>query len=183
MARYRTATGLGSAMSATPPLLRIPVGVVIERRKARSPWADMLWRLVGVLVGLPDTEPWTQLARDGETARFYAGPAEIELYRSETENYRSNLASGEPYVWVALQETGGEPAYEIRCVTVDPAEGEGLSEPGQGIVDAVPMPEALRDMIAAFVAEYHVERPFQKRVRDRADPDALARRGSGPASR
>jgi hypothetical protein len=170
-------------MSSATPLLRIPVGVVIERRKARSAWADVLWRPVGVLVGLPDAEPWTELARDGETARFYAGPAEIELHRSETENYRSNLASGEPYVWVALQETGREPAYEVRCVTVDPAEGEGLTEPGQGIVDAVPMPEALRDMIAAFVAEYHVERPFQKRVRDRADPDALARRRSGPASR
>jgi hypothetical protein len=68
-------------------------------------------------------------------------------------------------------------------VTADPAEGEGLSEPGQGIVEAVLMPEALRDMIAAFVAEYHVERPFQKRIRDRADPDALARRRSNGGPR
>jgi hypothetical protein len=37
------------------------------------------------------------------------------------------------------------------------------------------MPEALRHAIAAFVAEHHVERVFNKRTRDRADPEALAR--------
>jgi hypothetical protein len=170
-------------MSPAAPLLRIPVGVVIERRKARSAWAETLWRPVDVLLGLPDAAPWTELARGENSATFYAGAAEIELYRSETGNYRQNLTSGVPSVWVALQETGGEPPYEIRCVTADPAEGEALSEPGQGIVEAVLMPEALRDMIAAFVAEYHVERPFQKRIRDRADPDALGRRRSNGGPR
>jgi hypothetical protein len=170
-------------MSPVAPLLRIPIGVVVERRKARSAWANVVWRPVGVLIGVPEATPWTELDSSGETMTFYAGATEIELYRSETENYRQNLASGVPCVWVALQETGGEPPYELRCVTVDPAEGEGLTEPGQGIIEAVAMPEALREAVAAFVAEYHVERPFQKRIRDRADPDALARRRSGPASR
>ena len=66
----------------------------------------------------------------------------------------------------------------LSCVTADPAEGEGWTEPGQESVEAVPMPAALRETIAGFVAAYHVERPFQKRVRDRANPDALARRRS-----
>ena len=166
-------------MSPVAPLLRIPVGVIVERRKARSAWADAVWRPIEVLLGLPDAAPWTELARGEDAATFYAGAAEIELYRSETGNYRDNLASGAPSVWVALQETGGEPPYQIRCVTTDPAEGEGLTEAGRDIVEAVAMPEALRETIAAFVAEYHVERPFQKRVRDRADKDALARRRSG----
>ena len=39
------------------------------------------------------------------------------------------------------------------------------------------MPEPLRAAIADFVAEHHVERPFEKRQRNRADPEALARRG------
>jgi hypothetical protein len=43
------------------------------------------------------------------------------------------------------------------------------------------MPETIRDVVARFVAEHHVERPFVKRKRDRADPDALARR-AGPRS-
>ena len=39
------------------------------------------------------------------------------------------------------------------------------------------MPPPVRAVIDAFVAEHHVERPFHKRKRDRADPEALARRG------
>jgi hypothetical protein len=45
----------------------------------------------------------------------------------------------------------------------------------------VPMPPAIQEAIAAFDAEYHVERAFVKRKRDRADPHALARRS--PATR
>lgn len=163
-------------MSPAVPLLRIPVGVVVERRRAVSPWADFIWRPAAVLIGLPDVAPGTTLAADGEATIFYAGPAEIELYRSETENYRRNLASGAPAVWVALQPCGDGTAYEIAAVTADPAEGEALTEPGQGIVDAVAMPEPLREAIAAFVAEHRVADVFVKRVRDRADPEALARR-------
>jgi hypothetical protein len=164
-------------MSAIAPLRRIPVGVVVQRRKATSPWANVIWQPVAVLAGLPDAAPWTLLTVDGETATFYAGAAEIELYRSETENYLRNLASGAPCVWVVLSLTEGEPPYSIVAVTADPAEGEGLTEPGQGIVEAVPMPESLRDAIAAFIADYHVEQVFKKRTRDRADPEALARSG------
>jgi hypothetical protein len=165
-------------MSPVAPLLRIPVGVVVERRKAVSPWVEFIWRPVGVLGGLPDAAAWTPLAIEGDTATFYAGAADIELYRSETDNYRRNLASETPSVWVALQATQREPPYEIAAVTADPAEGEGLTEPGQGIVEALAMPEALRDAVASFVAEYHVEQVFEKRTRDRADPEALARRGA-----
>ncbi len=164
-------------MTLVAPLLRIPVGVVVERRKATSAWAEVIWRPVAVLVGVPDAGPWTPLTTEGETATFYAGAAEIELYRSETEHYRRNLGSGAPSVWVALQATGGEPPFEIAAVTVDPAEGEGLTEPGQGIVEAVAMPERLRDAVATFIAHHHVEHVFEKRTRDRADPEALARRG------
>lgn len=164
-------------MSPVAPLLRLPVGVVVERRKATSLWADIIWRPVGVLAGLPEAAPWTPLAIDGDTVTFYAGAAEIELYRSEAEHYRRNLTSGAPSLWVVLQATGGEPPYAIAAVTADPAEGEGLSEPGQAIVEAVAMPEALRQLIADFVAAHGGESGFQKRQRDRADPEALARRG------
>ena len=163
-------------MNAVAPLLRIPVGVVVERRKANSPWADVVWRPVAVLGGLPDAAPWTPLAVDAETATFYAGGAEVELYRSEADNYRRNLMSAAPVIWVALQETGGDPPYAIAAVTADPAEGEGLTEPGQGVVEAVAMPEPLREAVAAFVVEHHVERVFERRTRDRADPETLAQR-------
>jgi uncharacterized protein DUF3305 len=163
-------------MSMVAPLIRIPVGVVVEQRKAISPWADLVWRPVAVLPGLPDALPWTPLAQDGDAMTYYAGPGEIALYRTEADNYRRNLESGAPAVWVALQATGGEPPFEIAGVTADPAEGEALTEPGQAIVEAVAMPEPVCDAIALFIARYPAAPPFTKRKRDRADPESLARR-------
>ena len=159
-----------------PVHTKISVGVVIERRKAQSPWIDFVWKPAKVLTGLADAAPWTVLSDDGDRTAFYAGPAEIALHRTETANYRNNLATGAPVLWVALRPTGVEPAYEVMVVTADPAEGEALTEAGNDLVDVVPMPEAVREIVEAFVAEHHVERPFYKRQRDRADPQALARR-------
>src|SRR5215831_8476482 len=110
-------------------------------------------------------------------AKIAVGVAEIDLYRTETANYRDNLDSGAPMLWVALRPTGVEPPYEIFAVTADPAEGEAWTEAGSDLVDVVPMPEAVRAAVDAFVAEHPVEQPFHKRERDRADPEALARRG------
>ncbi|MEX0751503.1 MAG: DUF3305 domain-containing protein [Xanthobacteraceae bacterium] len=153
------------------------VGVVVERRKAASPWIDFTWRPVAILPGQPDALPWTVLSSEDETTTFYAGTAEIDLYRMEAPNYRDNLASGAPSVWVALRPTEGDPPYKIAAVTVDPYEGESYTEAGNDLVDAVPMPDMIRHLVAAFVAEHPIERQFTKRKRNRADPEALARRG------
>jgi hypothetical protein len=159
-----------------PPLGRIAVGVIVERRKAQSPWIDFTWAPVSALPGAPQAAPWTLLAQDADRATFYAGPAEIELHRSATGNYRENLAAAEGRLWVALRATGGAPPYAVFTVTADPAEGEALSAAGDDIVDTVAMPQAVRAEIEAFVAAHHVEQPFVKRERDRADPQALARK-------
>ncbi len=163
-------------MNDAAPYLRVPVGVVVERRKAASTWTDFIWRPVAVLAGLPEAAPWTSLTSAEDVATFYAGVAEIALYRSEADNYRRNLASGVPALWVSLQATGGEPPYVVVTVTADPAEGEGLTESGQFIVEAVAMPDTIGEIVASFVAEQPIGAPFEKRRRDRADPEALARR-------
>ena len=163
-------------MSVAPPLARFAVGVVVERRKAKSPWIDFTWQPVAVLPGQPDAAPWTVLSVDGETTTFYAGSIDVELHRTETGYYRDNLASGAPSLWVALRPTGVEPPYDLLAVTADPAEGESFTQVGDDLVEAVPMPAPVRDVVEAFVAEHHVERPFVKRKRDRADPEALAHR-------
>jgi hypothetical protein len=164
-------------VSASSPHARIPVGVVVERRKATSPWADVIWRPVAVLPGLPDAAPWTVLSAAEGTATFYLGGGAINLYRTDTEYYRSNLASETPSVWVALRSTGVDPPYRLFAVTADPAEGESFTQAGSDLVDAVPMPAAVREAVAAFVAEHHVDRPFYRRQRDRAGSGALAPRG------
>jgi hypothetical protein len=152
------------------------VGVVVERHKAKSPWVDFVWRPVAVLAGEPAAAPWTVLATTGDATTFYAGAAQIALHRTETTNYRDNLATGSPGLWVALRPTGSEPPYEVFAVTADPAEGEAFTEAGSDLVEQVAMPASIRAIVEAFVTEHHVERPFIKRKRDRADPEALARR-------
>jgi hypothetical protein len=161
----------------TRPHLRIPVGVVVERCKATSPWLDSVWRSVAVLCGVPEAAPWTALGAAPHAATFYMGAAEIELYRSETDHYRANLASGAPSVWVALRPTGALPAYELFAVTADPSEGESFTQSGDDLVDAVPMPAAVRQIVETFVAEHHVEQPIYRRKRDSAGPEAPARNG------
>lgn len=151
-------------------LTRIAVGVVIERRKARSAWADVLWRPVSVLPGTPVTEPWTQLGDDDDATLFYAGEAVIDLHRTETTNYRDNLASGKPTLWVNMRPTVSEPPYELLAVTADPAEGEAYTDAGSNLVEAVPMPPGIADIVSRFVALHHMERPFVKRQRDQKAP-------------
>jgi hypothetical protein len=159
------------------PLATISVGVLVERSKSASQWADFHWRPAGVLTGVPDAPAWTKLSDNGERAMFYAGAAQIELYRTETANYRDNLRLETPLVWIILRPLEGDPPYELASVTADPAEGEAMTETGTNLVEAVVMPKPMQETIAAFIAEHHVEQVFVKRKRDRANPEALARRG------
>jgi hypothetical protein len=156
-------------------LLSIPVGVVVDRIKADSQWIDYLWQPSAVLVGAPEAQPWTRLSGDGDRTSYYAGSASIELHRSDTGNYRDNLA-GDCKLWVVLTPAESDPPYTLFMVTADPTEGEAQTETGVNLVETVAMPDAVRQVLDDFVAEHHVEQTFYKRKRDRADPDALARR-------
>ena len=157
-------------------LARIAVGVVVERRQARSMWVDFLWRPVSVFVGNASAEPWTPLGTETETTLFYAGEAVIELPRTETANYRNNLASGAPALWVALRPASSEQPYELIAVTADPAEGEAFTDAGNNLVETVPMPPDVVAAVARFIAEHHVERPFLKRRRQPSEPTPAFRR-------
>jgi hypothetical protein len=163
-------------LSVARPLVSIPIGVLVERTKSSGTWAEFYWHPVGVLAGVPDTPPWTELSNDGERAVFYAGVVQIELYRTETSYYRDNLASASPQLWIALEPTQADPPFRVSIATADPAEGESLTQSVTSVVDCVPMPGVIGERIAAFVAEHHIEHSFVKRERDRADPEALARR-------
>lgn len=158
----------------------VEVGVIVARRPLRSPWADHVWLPYAVLPAVPPIEPWTPLG--GGDALFYAGPAELTLYAATTGYYRANLDSGRPSLWVSLRLVDGE-ACGIGMITADPYEGEALTEGVGAVVEAVPMPMDIAATIEAFCRAFHVERPFLKRERDRADPDALGRRPPAPPQR
>lgn len=163
-------------MSNPAPHFSIPAGIVVERRSAASPWVDFTWRPVALLAGAPTATPWICLDDDGTTATFYAGAVSLDLYKTEAAHYRDNLTSPQPCAWVAISETGGTPPCVIAGATIDPAEGEALAEAGTVVVEAVPLPPAIVRQVAEFVARHPIQDSFVKRERDRADPEALARR-------
>ena len=161
---------------------RFDVGVLIAKRKLKSPWADHAWLPHAVLPAVPETPPGTKLSTDEREEIFYAGPAEVTLHSSETSHYRDNLTSGRPALWVSMRQVGGDD-YEVASVTADPYEGEALAGAIGEIVEPVPMPPDIQARIAAFFEAFHVERPFFKRKRDRADPEAMARGERGMKTR
>lgn len=166
--------------------LRIPVSVIVERRKARGPWVDHVWVPVAVLPAPTVARPWTVLHRhDGLTA-FIAGQADVELHPSDTLGYKANLESGRPMLWVVLRPCLDEPGIELHRVLADPTEAEAMvTVGGEEVIEPVPMPGPVREAMEAFVAEHHRDRGFFKRKRDRADPEALAARprAGGPHGR
>lgn len=152
------------------------VGVVVERRALKNPWVDHAWVPVAVLVGAPAAAPWAVLDQTAELIRYYAGTVEIEFFGSDTAVYRDNLRSRRPSLWISLRNTDTPPGVALHSVTADPSEAEALAETATEIIESVPMPVELQQRLAAFVEAHHVERPFVKRKRDRASPEALARR-------
>jgi hypothetical protein len=149
----------------------LTVGVLAQSREPVTRWARRGFVPLAVLVPVPATPPATRLGPEGDVEPWYAGPAQIALHPGDTGHYRDNLLSARPSLWVALKAGG----LEVRLVTADPYEGEALAgDPGL-VVEAVAMPDAVRARVSAFFEAHHVEEPFVKRKRQRADPEAMAR--------
>lgn len=155
------------------------VGVVLRRRAIDNPWIDHMWSPVTVLEDVPSTAPWTVLSQEADTTLYYAGRATIDLFSTDTANYRDNLADGAPRIWVALRRQDGGSELELTKVTADPTEGEAMFESGTDVIGTVPMPQDIASWIAAFVDEFHVEQVFHKRKRDRANVER--KRGEDPS--
>lgn len=143
------------------------VGLVIERWSSASTWGSVTWRPSTVFASAPEVAAWTPLGGNAQTQRFYAGEHAIHLYSTETSNYRDNLATGAPLLWVVMRPAGDVPPVEIVAVTADPAEGEAFTEPGNDVVETVTMPAEVAAVIAQFIADHHVEHVFEKRKRDK----------------
>lgn len=160
------------------PRNHFEVGILVARRRLRGPWATHAWLPVAALPAAPPVADWTQLSGNEEESTFYAGAYDVLLHPAETSHYRDNLVSGRPSLWVSLRKLA-EDSYAIATVTADPYEGEAMAEGIGEIVEAVPMPTECQGILLAFFEAFHVERKFEKRKRDRADPEALARGGPG----
>jgi hypothetical protein len=162
------------------PTMTMDVGVVLQRRKARTQWQDWIWEARAVLPEPAAADAGASLGQDGDDALFYGGNAVLEAHTIETQYYRDNLSTGEPKIWVILRPGPGDAAPELIKVTCDPTEGEGYTETGWDTVNALPMPESIQAALIAFIDQHHVDQPFIKRKRDRQDPEALAAGRRGP---
>ena len=114
-------------MSAPDPVLPMDivreVGIVLARRALDNPWIDHLWSPHGVLFPVPDCAAGELLSEEGDVRLVFAGAATVQLYVPETANYRDNLSTGTPLLWIAARTNeGGTPVF-LR-VTADPTEGE-----------------------------------------------------------
>lgn len=158
---------------------RLTIGLVLECRDLTGPWGGCAWAPVAILPASPDVAAWTPLGGGPGRMRYFAGAGDIHLYSTDTANYRDNLESGAPKLWVVLRPDGPKPPCPVMLVTADPAEGEGATEAGSNVVETFPMPDGVAGVIAAFVTAHHVERPVIKRRRDRAAPDVRWNRDKG----
>ena len=158
------------------------VGLVLERRELGGDWGGFAWRPITVFAVPPDVAAWTPLGGPKSASRFYAGAFPISLYSTDTANYRDNLCSGTPKLWIVLRPDGSEPPVHVLLITADPAEGEGSTEAGNNLVDTLDMPAEVAGTVAKFIESHHVERPIIKRRRDGQAPDVRWRDG-GAAGR
>jgi len=159
-----------------PGTVRIPVGVVAERRPGVTPWAEFTWAAREVLEDCPPIAPWTLLREEAGRSLFFAGVAEVALHPTDTDNYIHNLEQDPPRIWVLLRPVEAPPGLRLQAVTVDAGEAQLYAESGSDLLEALPMPPRLRLALERFVAEHHKVRAFHKRRRDRADAEALGRR-------
>ena len=150
------------------------VSVVIERRPAASQWADWIWRPCEIVDGAAAAEPFVKLAESEDgVARYFAGSAQIVLHRKETEAYRLNL-TGDRVLYVVLRsDEDGNAPYRLHVVTASPYLAQDYLDSGEELVEALPMPPAIAELVEAFCAFHHQEEPFVKRKRDRVRTDKL----------
>jgi Protein of unknown function (DUF3305) len=155
--------------------IRMPLGVVMERRDLDNRWQRFGWRPVAVIPGAPLVDQWRELVRGQRFVRWHAATLPLELHRAETEAYRVNLAGRSPAIYVVLrsiepsERTAGNDVGPF-AVTASPYDAEGYME-GDYLVEAVPMPEGLIAWVQAFVERHHVDQPFEKRKRKRPETE------------
>lgn len=166
-----------------PPILRFSVAVLMQRTPLENRWVSERWDPVAVVPVPPGAAPAAApvRVRDDDTCTQWRfdGHA-LELHRSEAEGYHRNLVAPEPKVFVAWRTHDEivDPPVFPAMVTVSYDEAARMMDGGEQ-VDAVPLPEAVREWMIPFVAEHYKPEPRRKVPRN----DPFAGDGSGRARR
>ena len=129
---------------------RLPIGVVLTRQRIGHPWQEFSWHATEVIPGAPKVTEWRLLRQDEAKAAYLAATLPLDLYPSETADYRYNLSQRQPVIYTVLRSDADDAGRPIRPfhVTASPAEAQDYLD-GDELVDAVPMP----DEVAAWVQD------------------------------
>lgn len=152
----------------------IPVGVMVQKRRIGHPWKEWAWEAVGAVPGAEAGVAWRVVREEPDLTVFHAATLTLTLHAADTESYLGNLTSVAPAIYVVLgadDEGAGPAPLAPRLVTVSPFEAEGYLVSGDEVVERLPMPPALLDLVRDFVAAHHREEPFVKRQRDKVRVD------------
>lgn len=134
----------------TPKVTTIPLGVIVVRDEPGESWPSDRWRAQSVFLDQAGSVPSVFRSRRNGTLHVARVPLLIDCRRS-TE-YRCNLANGVPSIYVVLRDEPRMPhpqrqGVEVRLVSVSPFEVQPYRDNGTLIVDRVPMPSALVDLV------------------------------------
>jgi hypothetical protein len=142
----------------------LPLAVVMQRRPAKSRWADFIWEPFGVVPGYLESGAKILREQDGVLHELHGG-FKLELHRDETEGYYLNVSSVDPRVFVLwrMDEDRGLPLY----VTVSSEEAGRWLDGGHS-VDNVAMPA----QIFAWVGDY-VEKNYRPEPQKRHKPKSF----------
>lgn len=160
--------------------LTLPLGVVLRKSPGVTRWAKWVWRAVAVLPGAGPAD-WRELRRDGDVVEYHAATVPLELYRTDTEAYLTELSTKVPSIYVVMREnTELESGLEVVLATASPYDGQDYADNGDDIVELVPMQPALIALVREWVDRHHIEEKFVKRRRDKKRTD-LVEDGVGDA--
>lgn len=148
--------------------MRIPVGVIAERRKAVSQWAEDIWVPTAVFEGPSSARPGEIIRQDEKVTAYFMGFSEIYCHAKETDAYVHNFDSSVPAVYVVMRrDDEGEhplPVF-VHVVTVSPYEALDYADSAEEIVERVGMPIGIAKQVMDFTEAHHVEEEFHKRKR------------------
>ena len=165
---------------------KMPVGIVLERRASEHPWQDHYWAPVAVMPGAAPSDPadpWRILDKGEGWTRYLAGTLTVELYRTDTEAYRTNLSGNPPVVYVVLRDDD-ESEHELLpfAATASAFEAQDYLDSGEDIVEGVAMPDGMIAWVRKFIDTHHVDQPFVKRKRRRRDEGVEGSGGLAPSA-
>ena len=136
----------------------------MERRNARSRWADVVWQPVSVLESAEAPGAARRLVKRDDFEQWLHPGFALEIHRDEIEGYYMNVSSGSPRVFVAWRMEG-DAAVPLQITASYDEGGRWLD--GGNSVEGVAMPGAIFAWVGDYVEKNYRPEP-KKRIKPRS---------------